>query len=71
MLAILTATPEMLEHRFDTVGKPSNDVEVKIKSPNIDGHGELLIKGKNVMDGYLFPKVKWIHSKTVILKLVI
>lgn len=54
----LTATPEMLEHRFDTVGKPSNDVEVKIKSPNIDGHGELLIKGKNVMDGYLFPKVK-------------
>ncbi|NWK85423.1 o-succinylbenzoate--CoA ligase [Staphylococcus sp. GSSP0090] len=54
----LTATPDMLKQRFDTVGKPSNDVEVKIKSPNMDGHGELLIKGENVMNGYLYPKEK-------------
>ncbi|PHK50845.1 o-succinylbenzoate--CoA ligase [Staphylococcus edaphicus] len=54
----LTATPDMLLHRFDTVGKPSNDVQIKIKDPNEAGHGELLIKGANVMDGYLYPKNK-------------
>lgn len=36
----------MLKERFDTVGKPSENVEVKIKNPNAYGHGELLIKGK-------------------------
>src|SRR5699024_5155822 len=51
----LTATPEMLTRRYDTVGKPSDNVEVKIKSPNAQGHGELLIKGDNVMNGYLYP----------------
>lgn len=29
----LTASPQMLNERFDTVGKPSENVEVKIKIP--------------------------------------
>ena len=29
----LTASPQMLKERFDTVGKPSENVEVKIKIP--------------------------------------
>ncbi|MGX0909542.1 o-succinylbenzoate--CoA ligase [Staphylococcus caprae] len=52
----LTASPEMLSHRYDTVGKPSDNVKVKIKNPNHLGHGELLIKGENVMNGYLYPE---------------
>ena len=51
----LTATPEMLAQRYDTVGKPSENVNVRIKHPNSEGHGELLIKGNNVMNGYLYP----------------
>ncbi|SCS34171.1 o-succinylbenzoate--CoA ligase [Staphylococcus caeli] len=51
----LTASPEMLSQRYDTVGKPSENVSVKIKDANLDGHGELLIKGENVMNGYLYP----------------
>ena len=51
----LTATPEMLAQRYDTVGKPSENVQVRIKYPNSEGHGELLIKGNNVMNGYLYP----------------
>ncbi|KRG10491.1 o-succinylbenzoate--CoA ligase [Staphylococcus sp. NAM3COL9] len=54
----LTASPEMLAHRYDTVGKPSENVDVKIKDPNMQGHGELLIKGDNVMQGYLYPENK-------------
>lgn len=54
----LTASPEMLTHRYDTVGKPSENVDVKIKAPNSQGHGELLIKGDNVMQGYLYPENK-------------
>lgn len=52
----LTASPDMLAKRYDTVGKPSDNVEVRIKHPNEKGHGELLIKGDNVMNGYLYPK---------------
>ena len=44
MFSILTATPEMLAQRYDTVGKPSENVQVRIKYPNSEGHGELLIK---------------------------
>lgn len=52
----LTASPNMLAKRYDTVGKPSENVFVKIKDPNDQGHGELLIKGENVMNGYLYPE---------------
>ena len=52
----LTASPDMLARRHDTVGKPSSNVSIKIHNPNRDGHGELWLKGNNVMDGYLYPK---------------
>ncbi len=42
-------------HVPDTVGMPSANVDVKIKNPNKKGHGELMIKGANVMNGYLYP----------------
>ena len=37
----LTATPDMLAQRYDTVGKPSDNVKVKIKDADQNGHGEL------------------------------
>ena len=52
----LTASPFMLKYNPDTVGKPSPNVDVKITEPNHEGHGELLIKGDNVINGYLYPK---------------
>lgn len=52
----LTAAPNMLRDRPDIVGCVSENQEIKIKHPNDEGHGVLLVKGHNVMDGYLFPK---------------
>ncbi|WP_412521214.1 o-succinylbenzoate--CoA ligase [Staphylococcus simulans] len=52
----LTASPTMLKQNQNTVGKPSPNVQVKIINPNHEGHGELLLKGDNVMDGYLYPE---------------
>lgn len=52
----LTASPAMLKFNPDTVGKPSPNVDVKIIKPNREGHGELLINGDNVINGYLYPK---------------
>lgn len=52
----LTASPNMLKQSPDTVGIPSPNVDVKIIHQNKEGHGELLLKGKNVMGGYLYPK---------------
>lgn len=63
----LTATPEMLHARPDTVGMPSANVDVKIKNPNKEGHGELMIKGANVMNGYLYPTDLTVRLKMVIL----
>ncbi|EKU50304.1 o-succinylbenzoate--CoA ligase [Staphylococcus massiliensis] len=51
----LTASPALLKEDNETVGKPSENVEVKIYQPNEQGHGELLIKGDNVIDLYLYP----------------
>ncbi|UXV36022.1 o-succinylbenzoate--CoA ligase [Staphylococcus sp. IVB6181] len=52
----LTASPTMLKQNPNTVGKPSPNVQVKLINANHEGHGELLLKGDNVMDGYLYPK---------------
>lgn len=52
----LTASPSMLKQNPNTVGKPSPNVQVKIVNPNHEGHGELLLKGENVMEGYLYPE---------------
>jgi len=39
--------------RADTVGKPLPGVEVRILNPDADGIGEVAVRGKNVMAGYL------------------
>jgi long-chain acyl-CoA synthetase len=39
--------------RADTVGKPLPGVEVRIANPDADGVGEVAVRGKTVMAGYL------------------
>ena len=39
--------------RADTVGKPLPGVEVRISEPDADGIGEVAVRGKTVMAGYL------------------
>jgi long-chain acyl-CoA synthetase len=47
---IAVETPKV--RRLGTVGKPLPGVEVKIHEPNIDGIGEIWVRGPNVMLGY-------------------
>lgn len=46
------------ERRLGSVGKPMPGVDVKIDSPNSDGTGEILVKGPNVMLGYMGEKTQ-------------
>jgi long-chain acyl-CoA synthetase len=39
--------------RADSVGKPLDGVEVRVDAPNEEGVGEVLIRGRTVMQGYL------------------
>ena len=39
--------------RADTVGKPLPGIEVRISAPDADGIGEVAVRGKTVMAGYL------------------
>jgi len=39
--------------RADTVGKPLSGMEVRIVNPDSDGIGEVSVRGKTVMSGYL------------------
>jgi long-chain acyl-CoA synthetase len=39
--------------RADTVGKPLPGMEVRIVDPGLDGIGEILVRSKTVMSGYL------------------
>jgi long-chain acyl-CoA synthetase len=39
--------------RSDTVGKPLPGIEVRVASPDADGIGEVTVRGKTVMAGYL------------------
>lgn len=39
--------------RADTVGKPLPGIEVRISNPDADGIGEVAVRGKTVMAGYL------------------
>ena len=39
--------------RADTVGKPLPGIEVRIASPDVDGIGEVAVRGRTVMAGYL------------------
>lgn len=49
----LTASPEILAKNPEAVGK--FDSQLKISRPNQNGHGELCVRGDNVMQGYLYP----------------
>lgn len=51
----LTATPEMLKTHHDTVGKATENISLKVINVNDKGHGELCVKGKNIMNGYIYP----------------
>jgi long-chain acyl-CoA synthetase len=48
---VTAATPE--PHMVGSVGRPLAHTEVRIDSPGEDGIGEVLIRGENVMKGYL------------------
>ncbi|MCS6954382.1 MAG: AMP-binding protein, partial [Bryobacteraceae bacterium] len=48
---VTVASPE--PHMVGSVGRPLAHTEVRIDSPNEDGIGEVLIRGENVMKGYL------------------
>ncbi|OHD57517.1 MAG: hypothetical protein A2014_04710 [Spirochaetes bacterium GWF1_49_6] len=57
--------------RNETVGIPIKDVEVMISSPDIEGHGEVLVRGPNIMLGYyrnkkatdeVIDKDGWLHT---------
>ena len=39
--------------RSDTVGRPLPGIEVKIAQPDADGIGEVAVRGKTIMSGYL------------------
>ncbi|HGH0727102.1 TPA: o-succinylbenzoate--CoA ligase [Staphylococcus pseudintermedius] len=52
----LTADPTMLQRNPNTVGHASSDIALKVVSPDANGHGELYVKGGNVMQGYLYPE---------------
>jgi len=39
--------------RSDTVGKPLPGIEVRIDAPDVEGIGEVAVRGKTVMSGYL------------------
>lgn len=39
--------------RSDTVGKPVRGIELRIDTPNREGIGEVLVRGRTVMKGYL------------------
>ncbi|NPV01186.1 MAG: AMP-binding protein [Brevinematales bacterium] len=57
--------------RNETVGIPIKDVEVMINSPDVEGHGEVLVRGPNIMQGYyrnkkatdeVIDKDGWLHT---------
>ncbi|MDO5374951.1 MAG: o-succinylbenzoate--CoA ligase [Staphylococcus rostri] len=50
----LTANPVMLAKNPEAVGMM--DAQLKISHPNHEGHGELCVRGENVMTGYLYPE---------------
>ncbi|UXR79076.1 MULTISPECIES: o-succinylbenzoate--CoA ligase [unclassified Staphylococcus] len=50
----LTASPALLAKNPEAVGK--FDSQLKISQSNQNGHGELCVRGDNVMRGYLYPK---------------
>ena len=48
----ITDYNDNLENILGTVGKPIRNIKIKIKDPNENGEGEILIQGFNLMLGY-------------------
>lgn len=48
---VLTVNPPGAQ-RIGTAGRPLENVEIKIKDPNPEGVGEIMVRGENVMQGY-------------------
>ncbi len=51
----LTASPQLLKNKPNTVGHASENIDLKVVYPDENGHGELYVKAQNVMNGYLYP----------------
>ncbi|GJL80717.1 MAG: hypothetical protein DHS20C01_03510 [marine bacterium B5-7] len=65
----VVSAQEHFDEVLDSVGKPLQDIEVKIASPDESGNGELLVRGPNVMLGYTDEKLTkevivdgWFHT---------
>ena len=49
--------------RWDAVGKPAGDIQVRIVDPDERGHGELAVSGPGIFDAYVAP---WIPRDQVL-----
>ncbi len=67
----IVSTNLTCDNALGTVGKPFPGTRVKIEAPDVDGNGEILIKGPNLMTGYynqpaqtraVIDRNGWLHS---------
>lgn len=43
----------LLDFRLDSAGRALNGTDLKIDNPDADGEGEICMRGRNTMMGYL------------------
>ena len=48
----VVAMSHVRTHRPGTIGRPLNNIEIRLANPNENGIGEIQVKGQNVMLGY-------------------
>ena len=49
--------------RWNSVGEPAGDIQVKVINPDEHGHGELAVRGPGIFDAYVAP---WIPREQVL-----